>query len=207
MSDETTCVQRCDNGRVAWWRLGCALLAVGLVGCSVDPESADTYVVLEAQKQERLPLAPHVLALRARPSVAVVKENTGLPMAFSLLDKRTLVVKRLEVRVGDRHEGPWGGWLEIVAFMSDLLLQDGMAVHGPEGHVNPAVWVSVTDPKEQVLHEGWFFSRDPAQTAWDHPRFDLTFLGPVVDEDNPEMERGKTKPPAPGGKKRPAPGT
>ncbi|MBF0425114.1 MAG: hypothetical protein HQL66_04765 [Magnetococcales bacterium] len=182
------------------------MCVVALAGCSTEPDSSDAYVVVEAQKAERLPLAPHVLTLRARPSVAAVKENVKLPMAFSLLDKRTLVVKRLEVRVGDRFSGPWGGGLEVVAFMPDLLLQDGMAVHGPEGHVNPAVWVSVTDAQEKVLHESWLFSRDPAQTAWDHPRFDLTFLGPV-DVDNPEEERGRKKPPVADGKRSAAPGT
>ncbi|MBF0134688.1 MAG: hypothetical protein HQL65_00465 [Magnetococcales bacterium] len=197
---------RKNAGKISWI-FGCGCLAFGLTGCFSEPETSDTFVVLEAQKQERLPLAPHVLTLKARPTVAMARNSTGLPMAFSLLDKRTLVVKRLEIRVGDRLGGPWGGWLEVVAYMPDLLLHEGVVVRGPEGHVNPAVWVAVTDPKDQVMHEGWFFSRDPAQTAWDHQRFDLTFLGPVVAAGNTEEDNDSKKSTTPSGKKSSVPGT
>jgi len=81
---------------------------------------------------------------------------------------------------------PWGGRLWAVAFAPDLLIDNGKAVHGPEGHVNPAVWVRLEDQTGKTVHEGWLFARDPALTAWDDPRYDMTFVGPIGPESEPE---------------------
>ncbi|MBF0158231.1 MAG: hypothetical protein HQL58_01785 [Magnetococcales bacterium] len=150
-----------------------------LQGCSLGGERA-MYVELEARDRSVLPLAPHVVTIKARPTPDMVQEYRRAPMRFMLLDKRTLHVHRVDVAVGERRPGPWGGWIEVQAFVPDLLIRDGRVVHGPEGHVNPVVWVLVLDGVGNIMHEGWMFARDSAQTAWDHRRFDLTFVGAVA---------------------------
>lgn len=155
------------------------LLLPWLSGCDLPSEKRDRYVRLELGTRQELPLAPHVTQINARPSEVMMEEEQGRPLRFRILSKRTLEIREWEVKVGEVLEAPWGGRLQVHAFVPDLLILEKQAVHGPEGHVNPAVWVAVTDQRGEMLHESWLFSRDPAQTAWDHPRYDLTFLGPV----------------------------
>jgi hypothetical protein len=133
------------------------------------------------KSKDVLPLSPHVAVARARPSQEMIQNSHGTPLEFHVLDKRTLRVYALTVSVGKRIKGPWQGSLECVAYVRDLQIAEGRAVHGIEGHVNPAAWVEVRDEHAQRLFEGWLFTRDPAQTAWDHERFDMTFLGPVME--------------------------
>lgn len=136
---------------------------------SVDPQGVS--------KIPRLPLAPHILQLHARPQESMIKSSQGLNMRFRLLDKRTMRIDQLVIGVGELHAGPWGGWIAPLAYAADLVIRDGEAVHGQEGHVNPAVWLELKNMDQKIFFEGWLFARDSAQTAWDHPRFDLTFLG------------------------------
>lgn len=150
-----------------------------LAGCSPDPKQESSYLSLDVRERDRLPLAPHVLASRARPTDAMMAENRGVPLRFLILDKRTLKIHRVVAPVGERIPAPWGGALYPVAFVHDLTIREGRALHGPEGYFNPAVWSVLEDNNGQPLHEGWLFVRDSAQTAWDHPRYDLTFLGRV----------------------------
>ncbi|MBF0369951.1 MAG: hypothetical protein HQL52_10895 [Magnetococcales bacterium] len=128
----------------------------------------------------RLPLAPHVDQVRALPTEEMVQESVGIPLRFRILDKRTLQVYRLDVPVGASLEGPWGGELNPTAYVPDLLIHRQKSLHGPEGHVNPAAWVVLSSQEGTLFHEGWAFSRDMSLNAWDHHRYDLTFLGPVA---------------------------
>lgn len=153
------------------------ILSVVLTGCPAEKKQESAYLSLQVREQDRLPLAPHVLTIRARPTAAMSAEHVGTPLHFMVLDKRTLKIHRLVAPVGQHHLAPWGGSLYPTAFVRDLVLRDGRALHGPEGYFNPAVWVLLEDSHGQPLHEGWLFARDSAQTAWDHPRYDLTFLG------------------------------
>ncbi|MBF0610696.1 MAG: DUF2155 domain-containing protein [Magnetococcales bacterium] len=153
----------------------CGMIASALAG----EEKTIIYTPTEPESISRLPLAPHVKLIRARPADEMIKSNQGKKMRFRILDKRTMQTKLMELAVGLPVEGPWGGTLQVAAYVPDLLLQDGKAIHGPEGHVNPAVWVVINDAEGVPLHESWLFARDSAQTAWDHPRFDLSFIGPV----------------------------
>ncbi|MBF0587762.1 MAG: hypothetical protein HQL53_01390 [Magnetococcales bacterium] len=137
----------------------------------------ERYVVLESQGQNRLPLSPHVLKVQAQPTEKMKMEQLGTLLQFRILDKRTLQVHSLEVAVGEVKAGPWEGMVKPLAFVPDLVLRDGLALHGEEGHVNPATWIVLEDAGGEVLHQGWVFSRDSAQTAWDNHRYDLTFLG------------------------------
>ncbi|MEO5352104.1 MAG: DUF2155 domain-containing protein [Magnetococcus sp. XQGC-1] len=150
-----------------------------LSGCSPEPKQESSYLSLEVRERDRLPLAPHVLASRARPTAAMTEEHKGVSLRFMILDKRTLKIHRVVAPVGQRIPAPWGGALYPVAFANDLTIREGRAMHGPDGYFNPAVWVVLEDGNGQPLHEGWLFVRDSAQTAWDHPRYDLTFLGMV----------------------------
>ncbi len=150
---------------------------LGNLGQGEMPKSV--YLSLEFSDKGQLPLAPHVVEAKARPTMAMLESSAGVPLKFRILDKRTLKVHELEVAVGQHGAAPWGGSIQPQAFLSDLVVREGRAVHGPEGHVNPVVWVALFDEKERPLHQGWVFVRDTAQTAWDHPRFDLTFLGMV----------------------------
>ncbi|WP_130472929.1 hypothetical protein [Candidatus Magnetaquicoccus inordinatus] len=136
-------------------------------------------MALEVRDKDRLPLSPHVINNRAKPTASMLDPNKGTPLRFMVLDKRTLKIHRLEAPVGKRVIAPWGGALYPMAFVNDLVIQEGRPGHGPDGYINPAVWVTLEDNNGQPLHEGWLFERDSAQTAWDHPRFDLTFLGKV----------------------------
>ncbi|NGZ05261.1 MAG: DUF2155 domain-containing protein [Magnetococcales bacterium] len=160
---------------------------VGLVKGLPEPTTKSKFLSLESNtnKTPRLPLAPHVHQLHARPTDAMARASTGLPMRFRLLDKRTMRIDQLVIAVGELHATPWGGWLLPRAYAPDLVIRDGEAVHGPEGHVNPAVWVELKNSDRKSFHEGWLFARDSAQTAWDHPRFDLTFLGHA---DTPQVD-------------------
>ena len=108
--------------------------------------------------------------------MTMAAEQLGVPLRFRVLDKRTLKIHRLVALVGQRHTAPWGA-LYATAFAPDLMIQEGLALHGPDGYINPATWVLLEDFNGQPLHEGWLFARDSAQTAWDHRRYDLTFLG------------------------------
>ncbi len=157
--------------------VGCCLLSLLLVACQPDQKQESAYLSLAVHEKDRLPLAPHVLTVRARPTAAMVAEQAGVPLRFMVLDKRTLKIHRLVAPVGQRYAAPWGGALYPMAFVQDLVIREGQAIHGPEGYFNPAVWVLLEDGNGQPLHEGWLFVRDSAQTAWDHPRYDLAFLG------------------------------
>ncbi|MBF0283165.1 MAG: hypothetical protein HQL51_01755 [Magnetococcales bacterium] len=119
------------------------------------------------------------MTLRAHPAPEMARQSQGVVLRFILLDKRTLLVHPFDIAVGEQAKAPWGGSIQLKAFAGDLLIREGSALHGPEGHVNPAAWVALTDETGRPLYEGWLFSRDSAQTAWDHPRFDLTFQGPA----------------------------
>ncbi|MEO5376579.1 MAG: hypothetical protein H7832_02155 [Magnetococcus sp. DMHC-6] len=159
-----------------------------LSGCQfdsdLDPQNQTLYVPLEKQTEEigQLPLAPHVLTLKARPTAAMLQENHNLSMRFRILDKRIMRIHTLDVPVGYKASGPWGGIIELMAFVPDLLIHEGTSLHGPEGHVNPAVWIVLKNEKDAIIYEGWIFQRDVAQTAWDDQRFDLTFMGPLSDQ-------------------------
>lgn len=169
-----------DLSRPAAVGARCALLGVIsllLAGCPTEQKQESAYLALNVRENDRLPLAPHVLTIRARPTPAMAAEHVGTALRFMVLDKRTLKIHRLVAPVGQRHPAPWGGALYPMAFVDDLILREGRALHGPEGYFNPAVWVLLEDGNGQPLHEGWLFARDPAQTAWDHPRYDMTFLG------------------------------
>ncbi|MEO5366539.1 MAG: hypothetical protein H7831_09330 [Magnetococcus sp. WYHC-3] len=162
-----------------WIALGCLTLALMAAGCTDrGDQSAESYVALESGPQQRLPLAPHVRERQAKPTQDMIHGSQGVAVRFRVLDKRTQTTQSLTARVGTPQEGPWEGDLRVVAFVPDLMLGGGAALHGPEGHVNPAVWVEIYQGRDRLLHDGWLFARDSAQTAWDHHRFDLTFLGP-----------------------------
>ena len=150
-----------------------------LTGCLPEQKQKQesAYLSLEVREKDRLPLAPHVLTSHARPTPEMMEEHRGAAVRFMVLDKRTLKIHRLVAPVGQRYPAPWGGALYPTAFANDLIIREGRAQHGPEGYFNPAVWVLLEDANGQPLHEGWLFARDSAQTAWDHPRYDLTFLG------------------------------
>ncbi|MBF0438139.1 MAG: hypothetical protein HQL93_03355 [Magnetococcales bacterium] len=171
------------NFKVWPWALMVLLIGggVGLVKGLPEPRAKAKFIPVETTttvKSLRLPLAPHIHQLRARPEQSMLNASVGMGMRFRLLDKRTLRVDQLVISVGELHAGPWGGWIIPLAYASDLVIRDGEAVHGHEGHVNPAVWVELKNHDQKLFYEGWLFARDSAQTAWDHPRFDLTFLGP-----------------------------
>lgn len=160
---------------------------IGITRSLPEPTAKSKFVSLETKdttKTPRLPLAPHIHQLRARPDDAMIRASAGLTMLFRLLDKRTMRINQMEIVVGEIHAAPWGGLIVPIAYAPDLLIRNGEAVHGPEGHVNPAVWVELKSQDHKKFHEGWFFDRDSAQTAWDHPRFDLTFLG-MLDNEQP----------------------
>ncbi len=170
------------KSRIWYWLLLLLLVIAGGVRFYQQREVTFTSKFVSVDTQEtskvpRLPLAPHINRLRARPTERMVSESRGINMRFRLLDKRTLRIDQLVIAVGDLHAGPWGGWIAPLAYASDLVVRDGVAVHGQEGHVNPAVWVELRNMEQVKFFEGWLFARDSAQTAWDHPRFDLTFLG------------------------------
>ncbi|MEO5362539.1 MAG: DUF2155 domain-containing protein [Magnetococcus sp. DMHC-8] len=169
-------------------RVAVGSLCLVLVACQPEQRQESAYLALDARDRDRLPLAPHVLNLRARPTAAMSAEQTGVALRFMVLDKRTLKIHRLVTPVGQRYEAPWGGALYPTAYAHDLIIREGRAMHGPEGYFNPAVWVVLEDSNGQPLHEGWFFTRDSAQTAWDHPRYDVTFLG-VAESVVPEKGR------------------
>ncbi|MBF0446625.1 MAG: DUF2155 domain-containing protein [Magnetococcales bacterium] len=153
------------------------LLSLLLSGCLPEEPKESVLLTLEYNEKGRLPVSPHIISARAEPNPEMIQGSQGVPLAFRVLDKRTLQIYRLSARAGDRIEAPWGGWLTPIAFVADLVIQDGVALHGPEGHVNPVVWVLLEDKNGKQLHKGWMFARDGAQTAWDHPRYDMTFLG------------------------------
>ncbi|MBF0214230.1 MAG: hypothetical protein HQM00_11835 [Magnetococcales bacterium] len=171
------------SGFRAWPWVVLTLVIGGLVGylqSRPEPSTRSRFVSVDTKdtnKTPRLPLAPHVHQLRARPDEAMARSTTGLPMRFRLMDRRTMRIDQLVIAVGELHATPWGGWILPRAYAPDLMIRDGEAVHGPEGHVNPAVWVELQNQDRKSFYEGWLFARDSAQTAWDHPRFDLTFLG------------------------------
>ncbi|MGN7613258.1 hypothetical protein ACQZV8_14370 [Magnetococcales bacterium HHB-1] len=144
-------------------------------------EVQERYLSLSSKEKSRLPIAPHALKFHARPSQQMIQLSQGKHLKFRVLDKRTLNVHTIKVRVGERIKTPWQGFLSPQAFVPDLMIRQKEARHGDEGHVNPAVWVKLEDEQERLLHEGWFFSRDTAQTTWDHFRFDITFLGIAMD--------------------------
>jgi hypothetical protein len=148
-----------------------------LSGCLPEESKDSVYLSLEYHEKGRLPVSPHIIEAKAKPTAAMVAESLGISLRFMILDKRTLQVNQLVVPVGSRVAAPWGGWLRPTAFVADLIVRDGIAIHGQEGHVNPVVWVVLEDDMENTIHAGWIFARDSAQTAWDHPRYDLTFLG------------------------------
>ena len=181
------------GGRVLVFGALCPLLL--LSGCSPEPKQETSYLSLEVRERDRLPLAPHVLASRASPTSAMTEEHKGASLRFMILDKRTLKIHRVEAPVGQRIAAPWGGALYPIAFVNDLTIREGRALHGPEGYFNPAVWVVLEDGNGQPLHEGWLFARDSAQTAWDHPRYDLTFLGMVESQTAGESVQDDTHPP------------
>lgn len=164
-------------------------LMLVLFGCLPEQEPETVRVALEYQEKSRLPLSPHARQLRARPTPEMVQGSSGQPLRFMILDKRTLKVHRLTIRVGERVAAPWGGWIHPMAFLSDLVIRKGVVIHGPEGHVNAVAWVELQDKAEKNLHEGWLFVRDTAQTAWDHPRYDITFLGREERESKPQKNR------------------
>ncbi|MBF0359211.1 MAG: hypothetical protein HQL70_11455 [Magnetococcales bacterium] len=148
-----------------------------LTGCPQEQTKDKVFLSLEYREKGRLPVAPHVIDAKAKPTQDMVVDSDGTELRFMVLDKRTLVVQQLIVPVGGEVAAPWGGVIAPTAFVSDLVIRDGRAYHGPEGHVNPVVWVVLEDEAREKIHEGWMFVRDTAQTAWDNPRYDLTFLG------------------------------
>ncbi|MBF0140859.1 MAG: hypothetical protein HQL74_11345 [Magnetococcales bacterium] len=150
------------------------IISVFLLG----QKTSKVYLTLGKQGKEMLSLAPHVTKITARPSQDMIGAP-AVPLHFMILDKRTLNVYRMMVKTGEKIKAPWDGWIYPVAYVPDLVLLEGTALHGPEGHVNPAVWIVLQDEQGNPFHESWVFSRDTAQTAWDHQRYDLTFLGPV----------------------------
>lgn len=179
-------------------RLGVVVLAILVAGCALEQgtqaeirgilasvltglmpaqEPRMVYIPLGFLEKDRLPLVPHIRTVRARPTSAMMAGSVRIFLQFMVLDRRTLAIYRPIASVGARHPSPWGGAIYPIAFVPDLIIQDGLALHGPPGHVNPAVWVLLEDENARLMHEGWVFARDSAQTAWDHPRFDITFLG------------------------------
>jgi hypothetical protein len=148
-----------------------------LTGCPQEQPKERVYLSVEYREKGRLPVAPHVIDAKAKPTTDMVAASSGIELRFMVLDKRTLVVQQLIVPVGGEATAPWGGFILPTAYVSDLIIRDGRAYHGPEGHVNPVVWVVLEDDAREKIHEGWMFVRDTAQTAWDNPRYDLTFLG------------------------------
>lgn len=188
------------RGDLRFFRLVVMAVTWLITACSGE-DGRMVYVPLEPETRSRLPQAPHVELIRARPSEEMIKSHSGEQMRFRLLDKRTLQIKLMDIPVGQPWEGPWGGWMHAISFVPDLLLREGQAVHGPEGHVNPAVWVMINDGEGVPLHESWLFSRDTAQTAWDHPRYDISFVGPV--HIPPPAMTTKTAAPAANKKKEP----
>ncbi len=147
----------------------------------LEQKTSTVYLPLNQQGKGllSLALAPHVTKIVARPSMEMVEAGAATPLHFMILDKRTLNVYRMVVKTGEKIKAPWDGWIYPVAFVPDLVFLEGNAIHGPEGHVNPAVWIVLQDEKGNFFHESWVFARDTAQTAWDHQRYDLTFLGPT----------------------------
>jgi hypothetical protein len=148
-----------------------------LTGCPQEQPKKKVYLSLEYNEKGRLPVAPHVIKAKAKPSSEMIADSMGISLRFMVVDKRTLIVKQLAVPVGGEVAAPWGGWLKPIAFVPDLVIRDGVALHGPEGHVNPVVWIILEDDMNDPIHKGWMFARDNAQTAWDHPRYDINFLG------------------------------
>ncbi|MBF0131158.1 MAG: hypothetical protein HQL75_01035 [Magnetococcales bacterium] len=146
----------------------------------LEQKTSKVYLTLGQQEGKGLlSLAPHVTKIVARPDSEMIASGAATPLHFMILDKRTLNVYRMVVKTGEKIKAPWDGWIYPVAFVPDLVILEGVARHGPEGHVNPAVWITLQDEKGNPFHESWVFSRDTAQTAWDHQRYDLTFLGPA----------------------------
>ncbi len=158
-------------------QLSVSLLCVSLLTACSSGNERDIYIELDTRDKALLPLAPHVAALYARPTPEMIQEHVRVPVRFMVLDKRTLRVQEIRVPVGEKRPGPWGGWLEVKAYVPDLLIRDRQAIHGPEGHVNPVVWVVLLNGVGSVMYEGWMFARDSSQMAWDHTRFDVTFVG------------------------------
>ncbi|HIJ83702.1 MAG TPA: hypothetical protein HPQ00_05800, partial [Magnetococcales bacterium] len=138
----------------------------------LEQKTSTVYLPLNQQEKSllSLALAPHVTKIVARPSMEMVQSGAETPLHFMILDKRTLNVYRMVVKTGEKIKAPWDGWIHPVAFVPDLVFLEGTAIHGPEGHVNPAVWIVLQDEKSNPFHESWVFSRDTAQTAWDHQR-------------------------------------
>ncbi|MBF0108801.1 MAG: hypothetical protein HQL76_06470 [Magnetococcales bacterium] len=158
-----------------------AIAAIVLAAPLLEQKTSTVYLPLNQQGKGllSLALAPHVTKIVARPSEEMIATGVGAPLHFMILDKRTLNVYRMVVKTGEKIKAPWDGWIHPVVFVPDLVFLEGTAIHGPEGHVNPAVWIVLQDEKGNPFHESWVFSRDTAQTAWDHQRYDLTFLGPT----------------------------
>ncbi|MBF0308156.1 MAG: hypothetical protein HQL56_01330 [Magnetococcales bacterium] len=164
-----------------------ALALLGLQGCFEEPTKRRVEVAVGQESGNeptegipRLPLAPHAERFQAVPTPDMAARNKGAKLRFLVLDKRTLQVNTIEIGISQEVAAPWGGTLEATAFEPSLLIGDGMALRGREGHVNPAVWVIMRDQTGEMLHEGWLFSRDVSQTAWDHPRFDISFIGEAL---------------------------
>ncbi|MEG3640983.1 hypothetical protein [Magnetococcus sp. PR-3] len=162
-----------------WRSVGWLVVMLLLSGCLQDPEPREVYKSLEQARQDRLPVAPHVAKLQARPSKAMIHGSQGTAVRFQVLDKRTLKIHAFVVSTGEPTATPWNGGILVHAYVPDLLIYQKRAIHGPDGHINPAVWVELRDRESTLLYEGWLFFRDGAQVAWDHPRFDLTFKGIV----------------------------
>nr|CRH06340.1 Conserved protein of unknown function [Candidatus Magnetococcus massalia] len=166
-------------GRVRRFTSWVILLPLLLTGCLEDPEPREVYRSLETQRQDRLPVSPHVTKLHARPDRNMVQQSAGMSLNFRVLDKRTLRIHTLDVKVGEPAAAPWLGGMLVHAYVPDLMVYRGRAIHGPDGHINPSVWVELRDAAAEVLYEGWLYARDTALISWDHPRFDLTFVGPT----------------------------
>ncbi|ABK44720.1 hypothetical protein Mmc1_2219 [Magnetococcus marinus MC-1] len=162
---------------MAKWYVWMVMATLPLSGCLEDPAPREVYKSLEQARQDRLPVAPHVTQVQARPSKEMVHSSRGVPVRFQVLDKRTLKIHAFVVSVGEPTAAPWNGGVLVHAFVPDLLIYQSQAIHGPDGHINPAVWLELRGRDHQLLYEGWLFVRDGSQVAWDHPRFDLTFKG------------------------------
>ena len=158
-------------------RWGLLLLSLLLHGCYLEQKPQPVYLSLKFHERDRLQLAPHVRKTRARPTEKMAATSEGTGLRFRVLDKRTLQIHSLVANVGKRFKAPWTGSLYPIAYIPDLVIRDGKAIHGPTGHFNPAVWIILEDETAQPIYEGWMFARDSTQTAWDHFRYDLTFLG------------------------------
>lgn len=163
----------------AWhaWDVQATWVFIQEVAAALPQKTGPVYVSLNIQEKDRLPLSPHVIHVQARPSPSMATASEGTFVMFRVLDKRTLNIHRLSAAVGSRYPAPWGGTIYPTAYMSSLVIRAGQAIRGPHGHFNPATWVILEDEHANRLHEGWLFVRDSAQTAWDHERYDLTFLG------------------------------